>query len=213
MATCAMRAREPVGREAERRAAAVDLLEDGGEALLDAGGETEPPRGERGDLAVGPRIARGDLPRPGRRDSGRARPAGQARVRREVRQVHEEHVVRAREVGAHRGRLDGDLVAAEKTGRLVGVRGAADVLQERRVVHVRRLCRAEIPGDRDGDHRRAGGLAGLEPHAGVGGEREPHQERREPHPGRRPGLGDRGHVRIQNPRWPPHVTSHTAGGL
>ena len=58
----------------------------------------------------------------------------------------------------------------------MGVCGAADVLEERRVVDVGRQRGADVLGDAGRDHGGSRRLAGLEAHADVGDQRQPDQE-------------------------------------
>jgi hypothetical protein len=168
--------RDPIAAQPPRAAVAVDLLVNGQEPGLDSGAEPEPHAGERGDLAVGAAVAGDDLARPRRCDTGRAEAGEHPGLGSEVRQVGGQHVARAGEVGAHRRRLHGDLVATQHRGRLVCVCRAADVLEEGRVVDVGRRPGADVRSQPGRDDGRPRGLAGLEAHAHVRDERQPDQE-------------------------------------
>jgi hypothetical protein len=97
----------------------------------------------------------------------------------EVR-VAQENVAGVVEVGVRSCRLDRDLVASQQLRGLMRVRGAADVLQERHVVDVRRVGQIELVRQRGGDHRGACRFARLEAHADVGDARQPHEQLGEP---------------------------------
>jgi hypothetical protein len=88
----------------------------------------------------------------------------------EVGEGDDEYVARTAEVGADGCRLHRDLVAAQHRRRLVGVRRAADVLEEGRVADVGRRGQAQVGRQPVSQHGRPRRLAGLEPHSDVGDE-------------------------------------------
>jgi hypothetical protein len=99
-----------------------------------------------------------------------------------------EHVPRVGGVGPPGGRSQDELVP-EQPRRLVGVAGAADVVQQRRVAGrpdaiVRQV---EEPGEPAGERGRAQRLTGLEPEPEVGQARQPGQQVGQPHPRHQPG--------------------------
>jgi hypothetical protein len=195
---------------AARRPLAVPPLEHVAEPAAHALVEPNPRRRAHRDLAVRARVAVGDPLGPRRRHPGRAQPRERARVRGQVRQVAEQHLGRAAEVGPHRRALHGDLVATEQRRGLVRVGGAADVLEESGVVDGTGVGRADLLGEPRGDQARARRLARLEPHADVRDQRQADEELGKAQALRNLRAGPAGHMRsISYPQL--QVTSREAG--
>jgi hypothetical protein len=144
------RLRDRLAPQAPGAARAVPLLVDVEQRRSDARPEPDALGHPRGDLAVRAAVA-----------------------------LDQSGVLAVRGLEVNGGALGHELVAAEHPGRLVRVGRAADVLEQRRVVDVLRVLRADRGRELRGQERRPRGLAGIEPHAGIGEQRQPGEQLRE----------------------------------
>ena len=158
------------------RPLAVPALEGLADRALHSVGQSEAPRGHRGDFADGAL----DVAAPA--DSAdRIRDDARTLARRTVRAnrgKQRQHFPRTALVGSGEQRARRQLVAAEVRGLLVRRGRAAEVLQQRRVVHVcdRGLGQRE-PAREAGRHEAGTGrLLVRRAHAEVGDQRERHQQ-------------------------------------
>jgi hypothetical protein len=176
--------------QASRGALPVPGLEDLVEAALHPRPQSDATRGAGRHLAVRAAVALREPLRAHHGHAGGVQSRQRARAGRQAGQVGEQDVARVAEVRPHGRRLHRDVVPAQKGRCLVGVRRAADVLQQGGVVDIGCLGDGERPDEPRGDEACPCGLAGLETHPHVGDQRKPHQELGEPQTFR---VGSRDH--------------------
>jgi hypothetical protein len=149
--------RDRLAGHAGREAAAVPALERVPQAALHVRAESEPLGEPHRDLAVrGEVLPRASRAR-GERLGQRAQPQRQRRTGAGARRQEPQHVEAAPGIEGRPGGPRGQVVAGAG-GRLVGVRRAADRVQQRHVVHGRPLRRRGAAGVR----QPAGDQAGHE---------------------------------------------------